>query len=69
MSMRKRRIVVGALAALLLAGAWAAPGPHADIRILTAEKTDANPQRIQAAVDIGWIAVSLLVTWSKRFAN
>jgi hypothetical protein len=69
MSTRNRRITIAALAALLLVGAYAAPGPHADIRILTAEKGDANPQRLRAAVDVGWVAVSVLVTWTRRFAN
>jgi hypothetical protein len=69
MSMHKRRFVVGALAVVLLAGAYAAPGPRADIHILTAEKSDANPQRLQAAVDMGWMAISVLVTWTKRFAQ
>ncbi|WP_294111426.1 hypothetical protein [Sphingomonas sp.] len=40
--------------------------PSADIRILTHESSDQSPARVQAAVDLGVMCVSLLVTWSKR---
>jgi hypothetical protein len=65
---RNRRIVL-AVAALLLVAAYAVPSPRADIRILAAETTDANPQKLQAAVGIGMVAISVLITWTKRFAD
>jgi hypothetical protein len=67
--LKSNRRIVLALAALLLVAAYAVPSPRADIRILAAQKTAANPQRLQAAVGIGKVAVSVLITWTKRFAN
>jgi hypothetical protein len=64
---RNRRIVL-ALAALLLVAAYAVPSPRADIRILAAEKSDLNPQKLQAAIDFGMVAISVLITWTRRFA-
>lgn len=60
--MRNRRtaLIVGAALLLLLA----ARHPSADIRILTHDSADLSPHRIQAMVDIGVIAVNVLVTWS-----
>ncbi|MET0249001.1 MAG: hypothetical protein ABW164_04655 [Sphingobium sp.] len=64
--MRNRRIGLGIAAAALLV--LAARHPSADIRILTHEQSDVAPQRIQAAFDLGWVAVSVLITWTaKRF--
>lgn len=64
--MRNRRIGLGIAAAALLI--MAARHPSADIRILTHDRTDLAPQRIQAAIDLGWVAVSVLITWTgKRF--
>jgi hypothetical protein len=40
--------------------------PSADIRILTHDSTDRSPARVQAAFDLGLVAVSVLVTWTKR---
>ena len=56
---------------MLLAGAavllaLAARHPSADIRILTHAADDRAPHRIQAALDLGVVAVSLLVTWTGR---
>ncbi|UZK67601.1 hypothetical protein [Sphingomonas sp. M1-B02] len=65
MQSRTGRIVIGALSLLALV-ALASPDHRADIRILTHEQSDASPQRMQAAVDLGLVAVSVLVTWSKR---
>jgi uncharacterized membrane protein YphA (DoxX/SURF4 family) len=40
--------------------------PSADIRILTHDSADRSPVRVQAAFDLGLVAVSVLVTWTKR---
>jgi len=53
------------LAALVLAFA-AVRHPSADIRILTHDVGDRSPVRVQAAIDLGVVAVSVLVTWTKR---
>lgn len=62
--MRERRIgLLFVLATLLV---LAVRHPSADIRILTHDATDLKPARVQAALDLGVIAVSVLVTWTKR---
>jgi hypothetical protein len=61
----KRRIALAGGAAALLA-LVAMPGPTADIRILTHDVTDTAPHKVQAAIDVGVFAVSLLYTWSER---
>lgn len=63
--MRNRRMTVVLLAALVLAFA-AVRHPSADIRILTHDVGDRSPVRVQAAIDLGVVAVSVLVTWTKR---
>lgn len=63
--MRNRRMNVVLLAALVLAFA-AVRHPSADIRILTHDVGDRSPVRVQAAIDLGVVAVSVLVTWTKR---
>jgi hypothetical protein len=62
--MRERRIGLAVLVIALLV--LAARHPSADIRIVTAESSDPAPHRVQAAVDLGGVAVSLLWTWSSR---
>ena len=62
--MRERRMA--ACAAVLLVLLIAVRHPSADIRILTHESTDRAPVRVQAAVDLGLIAVSVLVTWTRK---
>jgi hypothetical protein len=62
---RNRRITgLILLAALLMVAA--VRHPSADIRILTHDSNDRSPVKVQAALDLGVIAVSVLVTWSKR---
>jgi hypothetical protein len=64
----KQAMLAGA-AALLALAAFASPTLRADIRILAHESGDRAPQRMQAALDTGFFAVSVLVTWSKRLAR
>ena len=68
MAGRKRRIGIG-MALALLAAIALAPNPRADIRILAADKGDANPHQFQAAVEIGKVAISVLITWTARLAH
>ena len=64
MTQRVRRIVaIGAVALALLAFV---PDRRADIAISIQRPDDVAPQRVQAVVDVGVVAVSVLVTWSKR---
>ncbi|MBY0305017.1 MAG: hypothetical protein B7Y43_10540 [Sphingomonas sp. 28-62-20] len=64
--MRNRRIALAGFVALL--AIVSLRHPSADIRIMTHEAGDRAPQQVSAAVDIGVMAVSLLVTWTaKRF--
>jgi hypothetical protein len=68
--MRKSRqaMLIGA-AALLALAAFSSSPPRADIRILAHQSGDRTPQRMQAAIDVGIFAVSVLITWSKRLAR
>lgn len=64
--MRNRRIALAALVALLLV--IGLRHPSADIRILNHDRSDTTPHQVSAAVDIGIMAISVLVTWTaKRF--
>jgi hypothetical protein len=65
---RRRKIVMAGAAALVLL-AMSARHPHADIEILTHQTGDLSPARLQAAIDTGLFAVSVLVTWSRHFAR
>lgn len=58
----KRRIALIGGAALLLT--LAAHRPSADIRIIAHDAGDATPHQVKAAIDLGLLAVNLLVTWS-----
>lgn len=48
----------------MLAVAAAARHPTADIEILTHQVGDPAPHRVQAAVDLGIVAVNFLLTWT-----
>lgn len=61
-SLRNRRIGLAVAAMLLMA--LAVRHPSADINILTHDRTDAAPHRVQAAIDLGLVAVSILYTWT-----
>ena len=63
MDKRRIRIAAAGIAALAL---FAIVSPHnrADIRILTHDKSDHDPVTMRAAVDLGLVAVSIVVTWT-----
>ncbi|WP_422922106.1 hypothetical protein [Sphingomonas liriopis] len=52
-----------AVAALTIA---AVRHPTPDIRLLTHDIGDPSPHRIQAAIDLGLVGVSVLYTWTAR---
>lgn len=56
-----RKLIVAGAAALAL---LAVNHPSADIRILTHDAGDPVPRQVKAAVDLGLMAVSVLVTWT-----
>ena len=60
--MRNRRIIVAA--AVLGVLALGARHPTADFQLLTHEAGDPSPHRMQAAIDLGLVGVSLLYTWT-----
>jgi len=62
--MRDRR-VIGAMAVLALL-AVAVRHPTADIRLVTHDRGDPAPHRIQAAVDLGLVGFSFLYTWTVK---
>ena len=64
MTQRNRRIVT--IGAILLALIAFVPDRRADIAISVQRPDDVAPQKVQAVVDLGVVAVSVLVTWSKR---
>ena len=64
MAKRNRIVLALGVAALLLLSL--APDLRADIRVAMQRQGDVAPQRVEAAVDLGVVAVSVLVTWSRR---
>jgi hypothetical protein len=67
MKTQRGRIFLAGAAALAL---FALVSPHnrADIRILTHDRSDLSPHKLQAAIDLGLVAVSVLVTWTAKIA-
>jgi hypothetical protein len=64
--MRNRRAAM--FLALVLVATVALRHPSADLRIQLHDPGDLTPHRVQAALDLGVMAVSVLVTWtSHRF--
>jgi hypothetical protein len=61
---RNRRLGLGLVAAALLIAA--ARHPSASINILTHDQSDRAPHRVQAALDTGLFAISLLITWTTK---
>lgn len=65
--MRHRKWGMAGLALMALAVLVARPA-SADVRLMMHRINDPAPQQISAAVDLGLVAFSLLITWStKRF--
>ncbi len=62
MTERRKWAVAGVAAVSLLA----LRHPTPDIRLLTHDIGDPRPHRIQAAVDLGLVGVSILYTWTAR---
>lgn len=66
--MRPGRIIIAGFALLLLA-ATTVRHPSADIRVIMHQAGDPDPRQVSAAVDLGVMAFSLLITWTaKRFS-
>jgi hypothetical protein len=65
--MTRRRITLGIVAALALLAVQ--QHPTASLRIETHDAADLTPRRVQAAIDVGLVAVNVLVTWSERIAR
>lgn len=61
---QRRKVLLGIAAIALIAGV--AHHPSADIRVMTHDAGDLAPQRFQAAVDLGLMGVSVLVTWTAK---
>lgn len=68
MSRHKRLLIIAGAIALLVA-AVRPPRPHADLTILTHRAGDTAPQQVHAAIDLGILAISVLVTWSRQLAR
>ena len=62
--MRRRQVIL-ALGVLALA-VMLVRYPSADVRIITHDMTDPAPRKVEAAVDMGVFALSLLVTWTAK---
>jgi len=62
--MRRRRIIL--VFGLLMLAVMLVRHPTANIRIVTHDIGDPTPRKIEAAVDTGVFALSVLVTWTAR---
>lgn len=58
----RRTIALIGAAALLIAGM--VHRPSANIQILAHDSADLAPHKIQAALDLGVMAVNILITWT-----
>jgi len=61
---RNRRVILAAGVVALMC--VAARHPTADIRVITHDSADPSPHRMQAAVDLGLVGVSVLYTWTVK---
>ena len=59
---RRKALAVAGIALALLA----LRHPTADIRVITHDIGDPAPHRMQAAIDLGLVGVSVLYTWTQR---
>ncbi|OYY90470.1 MAG: hypothetical protein B7Y45_07590 [Sphingomonas sp. 28-66-16] len=62
--MRNRRVTLAIVVLMLVA--LAARHPSADIRLMMHDATDRTPHRMQAALDLGGMAFSVLITWTGK---
>lgn len=62
--MRSRRIALFLACALVVVAV--ARHPSANLRILLHDPADLAPHRVQAAVDLGVMAFSVLITWTSH---
>lgn len=62
--MQRRRILL--IFGMLALAVMLVRHPSANIRIITHDVTDPSPRKIEAAVDMGVFALSLLVTWTAK---
>ena len=62
--MRGRRVLP--IVGLVLLAIVIARPLSADVRILAHRSDDRSPHRIAAAIDMGVLALSLLITWTDR---
>jgi hypothetical protein len=60
----KRKVGLIAGGALVVALAWQTP--TASLEIQTHDVTDVAPKKMEAALDLGIAAFSLLITWTQR---
>ncbi len=63
-SLDKRKVGLVAGSALVIALAWQTP--TASLEIQTHDVTDVAPKKMEAALDLGIAAFSLLITWTQR---
>lgn len=61
-SLDKRKVGLIAGGALVVALAWQTP--TASLEIQTHDVTDVAPKKLEAALDLGIAAFSLLITWT-----
>ena len=61
---RNRFILALGVAALLLISL--ATDRRADFSLAMQRQGDVSPQKVEAVVDLGLVAISVLVTWSRR---
>ncbi|MBN8815541.1 MAG: hypothetical protein J0J06_08860 [Sphingomonas sp.] len=61
--MRKQRRTI-LIAAAVLAIVAVARHPTADVEILTHQVGDPSPRKVEAAIDLGVVAVKFLLTWT-----
>lgn len=66
---RQKRLLLLAGAVALVVFVVRPPRPHADFEILTHRAGDTAPQQVHAAIDLGILAISVLVTWSRQIAR
>lgn len=66
--MKQRNRVLLACAAIALMVSPVASKMQAQVSIAMETSSDIAPQKMEAAVDLGLIAVSVLITWSRQLS-